>query len=372
MRQLPGAAALERVNIPRLGWSLPAALIATVIVAPAVIAQDTRAEQPAAHTVKRGDTLWDLAKSYLGDAYLWPEIYRLNTDQIEDPHWIYPGETLRLPGQAPAVVADQTRRDPSGPTVFTPVTMSAPRSASALAVPVRPPRVPIGDVIRAPYFGPEKGPAGSGKLIFGIDIPGIDKERATTGFQLYDRVLLTPPVGSRAAEGERFISYTLGESVEDVGRIVIPTAMLRVVRAGRNGEAATAEVLALYGKVDADARVVALDTAGAGANALAVPVADGRTTTLRAIYRPVVLPSLDYDVLFDLTANDGMRIGDDVVIYRPRQDAIQDERPAVPEVLIATARVVRVTRYGSTARIISQQQPAIRTGESVRVTARMP
>ena len=37
------------------------------------------------HAVKRGDTLWDISRRYLGDPYLWPEIYRNNTDQIEDP-----------------------------------------------------------------------------------------------------------------------------------------------------------------------------------------------------------------------------------------------------------------------------------------------
>lgn len=48
------------------------------------------------HVVKKGDTLWDLAKHYLGKATRWREIWNLNAKTLRsgDPHWIYPGERV--------------------------------------------------------------------------------------------------------------------------------------------------------------------------------------------------------------------------------------------------------------------------------------
>jgi len=45
------------------------------------------------HTIVKGDTLWDLAREYLGDPYLWPQLWERN-QYIKDSHWIYPGDPL--------------------------------------------------------------------------------------------------------------------------------------------------------------------------------------------------------------------------------------------------------------------------------------
>jgi hypothetical protein len=47
------------------------------------------------YTIQRGDTLWDLSDTFFDTPWFWPELWQEN-DQIPNPHWIYPGERIRL------------------------------------------------------------------------------------------------------------------------------------------------------------------------------------------------------------------------------------------------------------------------------------
>jgi len=136
------------------------------------------------HTVKSGDTLWNITQEYLKDPFLWPQVWEANPS-VANPHWIYPGDEIlikkkmvvmapaapapaeqavALPAPAePLRPAPATVQNTESPAATSPVAVSAsaaadPQPAPALAAP-RPSPSPVAlytDLYCSGFFSGEK------------------------------------------------------------------------------------------------------------------------------------------------------------------------------------------------------------------------
>jgi hypothetical protein len=74
------------------------------------------------YTVKPGDNLWDLSTKFLGNPWYWPKVWSYNPE-IENPHWIYPGNTIRFyPGGEEMPAQVDTGPAPASPEELDDVT----------------------------------------------------------------------------------------------------------------------------------------------------------------------------------------------------------------------------------------------------------
>src|SRR5216683_2283757 len=89
---------------------------------------------PDIYVIVKGDTLWDLSQKFLNNPWYWPKIWSLNA-YIENPHWIYPGNKLKLiPGQGPQAPTQVEPEDERPQSEIANQVDTSPPEAADLAV----------------------------------------------------------------------------------------------------------------------------------------------------------------------------------------------------------------------------------------------
>ncbi len=69
---------------------------------------------PELHVVQKGDTLWSLCSKYFNDPWRWPRLWAANP-VITNPHWIFPGDVIRLGVGGASAVAPTPSAPPTPP-----------------------------------------------------------------------------------------------------------------------------------------------------------------------------------------------------------------------------------------------------------------
>jgi hypothetical protein len=366
------------------------------------------------HTVREGDTLWDLARQYRGDPFLWPDIYRMNTGVVEDPHWIYPGEMLRLSGtEAVASVPAEDTPAPaqdSAASVAEPVSDEVAESPAAGTEAAEQDQAPASlasltqnpDADESePLFGPRPGDTlhetlkaytnqpyralrrsefySSGfltenqKLPFGKMLGPVTPSqiRAMTqnpNAMPYAIVAVSAPKGATYQVGDSLLVVQVGREVRRYGDVIIPSGMIQVTDTADGKYLAS--VIAVYGPIRGGQSVLPLEKFGEPGGAKATPVSDGLRATLLGGSGRQDLKVPQMVVFLDKGRKDGVAPGD-LFEVRRQPERLSDGTIRIDEVM-ATLQVVHVRERSATARLLNVISPDIAPGTEARQVAKLP
>jgi LysM repeat protein len=377
-----------------LGWAAGVALA----LAPAAV----RAQVPETHTVKSGDTLWDLARQYLKDPFLWPEIYRLNTLVVEDPHWIYPGEVLRLAASEKATAVPQADTTPAvsaapAPAEPRPGIVEVPSDTMTAAAPapneavlpdttslfpaargqVRialtagelPARSPVhrSDFLSSGFLT-EGEELPFGRLIGPVTPPQIPTQDPRGAATLYTKVALTPPAGATYQVGDTLLLVDASRLLEGYGRIVEPRGLARVVSESEGTP--IAEVVAAYGEILPDQSVLPAEKFPDLGTVRPAAVSDGIQASVIGWPGRRELKGSGIVLFLDKGKSDGVALGDMFEVRRTpgRQ---RNGMVTIAEVM-ATVQVVHVRERTATVRVLGVSSPDVPRGTHAFQVAKLP
>jgi hypothetical protein len=387
-----------------LGWL---AALTVALPATAALAQEPL---PQTHTVRKGDTLWDLAQLYLKDPFLWPGIYRLNTDVVEDPHWIYPGEVLRIapsdnvaavPADNVAAVPTMDTPPPPQPVDTTPMLGGDDSTETLARGPQQPSLAETESENRAPLFETGRGRSvaeilkaytdqpyrplrpsefySSGFLtenqrlpygrVLGPVTPQQIKATSSRANALpYTIVALAAPRGATYEVGDTLLMVQLGDELESHGHIVVPTGLAQVTESVDGHYLAS--VVAMYGAIRNGQGVLPVESFSPGAGTRAVPIADGVRGSLLGGLGRQELKEPQMVVFIDKGREDGVARGD-LFEVRRRPQRLSDGTVRVNE-LMATLQIVHVRDHTATALVLNVVSPDIPPGSDVTQVAKLP
>ena len=361
-----------------------------------VAAPTAGAQAPETHTVKTGDTLWDIARRYLNDPFLWPDIYRLNTMVVEDPHWIYPGEVLRLaPSETVTTVPETDTPAPGAPMA---ADSAAPMQPGLAEVPEDTAAAAAADTAR--LFPPSRGRSlqetiaateerpvhpltryefhSSGFLTEGERLPFGRVIGPVTPSQIpaagrgsttmYTRVALEAPDGASYQVGDSLLVADVSKQIEDWGRVVQPTGLARVVEVSQGHP--IAELVAVYGEVLRGQVVLPAERFADPGAVRPVAVADGIEGEVVGWPGRREIKGAGIVLFIDKGRNAGVAPGD-VFELRRRPGRARDGYVNVDE-LMATLQIVHVRERSATARVLTVVSPDIPPGTRALQVAKLP
>lgn len=351
--------------------ALPAVLLA--VGAAAASAQQPQTAEPAQqqreHVVRRGDTLWDLARTYLQNPFAWPQIFEANRNVVRDPHWIYPTNRLIIP---PLL---QQQPAPGGPIGMPFMPVEAPVQAVPVAaadqaqqaagptlistVDLRRPAVTANEYRRAPWLGAPVQAAPASRITRKVD-PSTTSDRLSSILLPNERVFVTAP---GATFGDSLLVVRPGALVGEWGQVMQPLAILRVDSV--YPQQVLARVVAHFGEARVGDMVLPLGAEPVMPAGEAGDVTSGPSGFLLRFVQPQPLYGTTELGFISLGRADGVGIGDEFGVYVPA-DA------TAPPVRVGVVRVVRVADRTATVRVIGATSTALRDGLPVTMIRRMP